>query len=465
MRACSTRTAAAFVAVVTAAALPHCAEGGGSSSIAALAPSLQWPARIEKGAAAPPRSRAAEAAASAQVTVFVDCEHGSDGATGLSALQPLRTLTAAQKLVRQHHGSPAGVVVTVLPGVCELDAPLLLTDADSGSSATARVVWRGVGATISGGTSPVSWPPRGDTDAPPTTPAPAGGWEPVVWPGAPPSANVWSLDVNAWPIEIKTMRTAAGDWVPRSPWPKRAAAFARPSLLPTNYSADWLSIDPTVSFNGNNTVLPAVAQIGLRPHCAYGVCVSDILRRPTAPSQTTASASRETDAGTPTCASAPELQHTGFKGAAIKVQSVAVGSAGRAACRAACCANPACVAWSVAAADCDPGGAMAPCVQGQPCCWQTGGGGTNVTRVTTTCNQTGSGPFPARAPAPPGPTPSPTPPAPVPPGPTPLPPPPPGPPHVPGYNWAPATDLWVNDFSGEEADCLNQLAPVIAVLD
>ena len=446
-------SAAAFVVVAIAASLPSSRSAGGGSSIPALAPSLYWPARTENGAAPLPRSRAAEAAASAQLMVFVDCENGSDGATGLSASQPLRTLTAAQKLVRQHRGSPAAVVVTVLPGVCELDAPLLLTDADSGSSATARVVWRGVGATISGGTSPASWPPR---DA--ATRAPGGGWEPVVWPGVPPSATVWSLDVNAWPIEIKTMRTAGGAWVPRSPWPKRAAAFARPSLPPTNYSADWLSIDPTVSFNGNNTVLPAVAQIGLRPHCAYGVCVSDILRHP---AQTTPSAPREADAGTPTCASAPELNHTSFKGAAIKVQSVAVGSAGRAACRAACCANPACVAWSVAAADCDPGGAMAPCVQGQPCCWQTGGGGTNVTRVTTTCNQIGSGPFPARAPAPPGPIPSPpTPPAPAPPGP--LPSPPPGPPHVAGYNWAPATDLWVNDFSGEEADCLNQLAPVLA---
>ena len=35
---------------------------------------------------------------------------------------------------------------------------------------------------------------------------------------APAAAKVFSLDVNAWPIPIKTMRTAGGEWVPRSPW-------------------------------------------------------------------------------------------------------------------------------------------------------------------------------------------------------------------------------------------------------
>eukprot|EP01043_Picozoa_sp_COSAG02_P064602 COSAG02_NODE_9495_length_2198_cov_1.514054_3_plen_157_part_01 len=153
------------------------------------------------------------------------------------------------------------------------------------------------------------------------------------WPGAPPSATVWSLDVNAWPIDIKTMRTAGGDWVPRSPWPKRAATFARPSLSPTNYSADWLTIDSSVSFNGNNTVLPAVAQIGLRPHCAYGICVSDILRPPSVSShipvaQISHSGKVFVDIDVPTCANAPELHHTSFKGAAIKLQNVAVGSSG-----------------------------------------------------------------------------------------------------------------------------------------
>jgi len=108
------------------------------------------------------------------------------------------------------------------------------------------------------------------------------------------------------------------------------------------------------------------------------------------------------------------------------------------------------------------GGAMAPCVQGQPCCWHTGApsAGANLTRVKTTCNQTGSGPFPARSPSP-SPPPPPSPPS--PPSPAPGPGPPPPPPRVPGYDWAPPTDLWVNDFAGEEEDCLNQIAKVVAV--
>ena len=378
MLVCS-RSAAAFVAVVAVSAALPLRAGEGRTD--ALAPSLRWPGP-DGADGIPPASRAAAAAASTDaVELFVDCEHGSDAASGSSASQPLRTLTFAQKVARQHRGSPAGVIVTVLPGVCELEAPLLLTDDDSGVSETARIVWRGLGATISGGTAPSSsWPPSAASGASAAAGAAAAGeWEPVAWPGAPPSATVWSLDVTTWPIEIKTMRTVGGDWVPRSPWPKPAADFVRPSLAPTNYSANWLSIDPNLSSNGNDTVLPAVAQLGVRPHCSRGVCISDILRRPPASSPlhahdvdahpaaissaagtvtgdavSDADADADSDGAAPSCASAPLLSHTAFKGAAIKVQTVATGAAGLAACRAACCANPGCLGWSVAGVDCDP---------------------------------------------------------------------------------------------------------------
>ena len=345
-----------------------------ASSGRALAPSLRWLDDDGGAGGSPPPLLAGIAAAEPGATqpLFVDCEKGSDAAGGTSASAAVRTLARAQQLVRtlRQRRPEAGVTVTVLSGVCELGAPLLLTDADSGASDAARVVWRGQGATISGGAAPASWPPPDATAA-------GVGWQSVRWPGAPPAAAVWSLDINAWPIPIKTLRTVRGDWVPRSPWPKRAASFTRPSLPPTNYSEDWLSIDPSVSSNGNNTVLPAVAQIGLRPHCADGVCVSDILRRPSA---------HLAGEAEPACATAPVHNHSTFLGAAIKLQTVAAGSAGLAACRAACCANPLCRGWSVAEKDCDPGGAMAPCVQGKPCCWQSGDSPTqNITRIHATC--------------------------------------------------------------------------------
>lgn len=424
--------------------LPAATPGGEENGrLTALAPSLHWP--LHPGGGRPPPASLAVQAPATAVQLFVDCAKGSDAANGRSAAAPLRTLAHAQQLARGHRGSPDGVVVTVLPGVCELEQPLLLTDADSGASESARVIWRGQGATISGGAAPSSWPPHAAT---------GGAWQPASWPGAPASATIWSLDANTWPIEVKTMRTVGGEWVPRSPWPKRAASFTRPSLLPTNYSDGWLSIDPQYSTNGNNTVLPAVASIGLRPHCSDGICVSDLLHRPS--SQVIRSVT--TVAG-PTCATVPELSHTALSGGALKLQTVGAGAAGFATCRAACCANPQCCGWSVAGTDCDPGGAMAPCEQGKPCCWQyTATKAHNVTRIKATCSQTASGPF---APPAPGPAPPPSPPVPPPPPPTPAPPPPP--PHVPGYDWGPPTDLYVNDFAGEEADCLNQIVPVVSV--
>jgi hypothetical protein len=176
---------------------------------AGLAPALPEdalaPALLYDGPAAElPRSRAATAqsAAPERLALFVDCGSGSDLASGKSPAAPLRTLAKAQLLVRGR-GSPTttGAVVTVR-GTCELAAPLVFGAADSGASAAAPVVWQGAdGALISGGASPAEWAP-------------------VVWPGAPARA-VFAADVNGWPVEIKTLRTAAGDWAGRARWPKK----------------------------------------------------------------------------------------------------------------------------------------------------------------------------------------------------------------------------------------------------
>ena len=309
--------------------------------VPALSPSLEYVyGPSVDGDRPPPASRAAALAAAASISLqlWVDCTAGSDSASGTSASDPLQTLQKAQQLVRARpRKATAGAVVTIA-GTCELQQPLLLTAADSGASPAAAVVWQGGGggstATISGGRAAAVWPPKA---------SPASAWQPVKWPAgaAPASAPaVWSLDVNAWPIPIKSMRTAGGEWVPRSPFPKRGE-FSRPALG-RNYSAGWLSIDPAYSNNGNNSVLPAVAQIGLRPHCAGGVCLTDILRHPAA-----ALAAAGYMGTGPTCRAAPAVPGYFIGGSALQTKPVPVGAAGEAACRVLCCGNPKCVGWGI----------------------------------------------------------------------------------------------------------------------
>ena len=199
----------------------------------ALAPGLEYSGdNVEL-----PRSRAHVSQQAASLQLFVDCDAGSDSARG-TVTMPFRTLTKAQVLVRSRSSpTTTGATVTV-KGTCELAAPLRFDAADSGASAAAPVVWKGVGgALISGGGSPT-------------------GWGPVAWPGA-PNAAVFSADVNNWPIPIKTLRAAAGShpagtsrWVERSRWPKKVG---------DNYSTGWLAILAAASFNGPNSCLLAGA--------------------------------------------------------------------------------------------------------------------------------------------------------------------------------------------------------------
>ena len=441
-----------------------------SSSPVSLSPAALSPALEFNGAQQVPTSRAAAAAAAAdnaaaQLVLWVNCDTGSDTAAGISTATALRSIARAQVLVRGRPASSAGALVNVA-GLCSLSTPLEFTAADGGASASAPVIYRGLaGAVISGGRSPTHW-----TAAP--------------WPGAPPTA-VWSSEVTSFPIEIKSLRTSHGDWVQRSRWPRRVVG---------NYSTGWLALDASTSFNGpntcpgacmggpgvcspnhigpgtppNNKIIPCwgggflnATNLGVDyTHTADGLSISTIL-----PSPGTAITTTSSSTVLPTCKDAKPVNATYLSGIATKLETVGVGVAGLDACRALCCTDALCHGWTVAGIGSGTGGVMPPCVVGKPCCWLHGGPDVKKQSGCGACiSATGWAPPPPPPVPPPPSPPGPPAPPPPPPPPPPLPPPPgPPPPHVPGYDWGPPTDLWVNSFSGDEKDCLNQIRPVSAV--
>jgi hypothetical protein len=172
--------------------------------------------------------------------LWVDCDGGSDGAAGTSASTALRTIKRAQQMVRVRRSATASAVVVTISGVCELLAPLAFTDADSGASEALPVVYRGASGgkgIVSGGRIPTDW-------------------QLAPWPN---TAAVWSADVNAFPIDVKTLRSQHGDgqWLQRSRWPKQVGG---------NYSSGWLALDATVSLNGPNTCGDACTKRGICKH-------------------------------------------------------------------------------------------------------------------------------------------------------------------------------------------------------
>ena len=195
-----------------------------SSSSTALSPALEF----SSSHAQLPTSRATTYTAAAidqQLELWVNCDTGTDTAVGTSPARALRTIARPDVGSRRPHHRPVRLSMSWL---CSLSEPLTFTAADGGASASAPVVYRGLnGAVISGGRSPAQW-------------------EAVAWPGV-PQAAVWSAEVADFPIEIKTLRTSRGKWIQRSRWPRRVVG---------NYSAGWLALDATTSFNGPNTCRP-----------------------------------------------------------------------------------------------------------------------------------------------------------------------------------------------------------------
>ena len=178
----------------------------------ALAPSLEFP-HAARAASRPPTSTAGRA--TGERTVFVDCDHGSDGNDGSTQAAPLGTLAAAQAAARaarraSAQAQPEVAVAVEVRGSCHLHQPLLLTTADAGASLDAPTIWRGGGsaaAVISGG-------------------QPITDWKPVAWPGA-PVGTVLQANISGWSAPIKTLRVG-DEWVGRSRFPKAD---------PANYSS------------------------------------------------------------------------------------------------------------------------------------------------------------------------------------------------------------------------------------
>lgn len=74
------------------------------------------------------------AVATAAPQIYVDCENGNVSGDGSSPARAIKSLHAAQEVVRQKlsSGLSGALVVGVAAGTCYLDTPLNFTSADSG---------------------------------------------------------------------------------------------------------------------------------------------------------------------------------------------------------------------------------------------------------------------------------------------------------------------------------------------